>query len=99
VDLRGTFRVSDAETYYKAERTGAVEAALHTVPFQRFLQFVQYPLWVTEPLVDERRDTRVRLLDLRFGNPREIGFAATAVVDEHNQVVDASFSLGGTKPR
>ncbi|MES1261164.1 MAG: hypothetical protein ABUS49_05445, partial [Acidobacteriota bacterium] len=92
------FHVSDAETFYKAGRTGAVEAALHTPPFERFLQFVQYPLWVTEPLAGGR-DTRVQLLDLRFGNPREIGFAATAIVNENNQVAESAFGMAGSRPR
>ena len=94
VDLRANFHVNDAETYYKAERTSAIEAALRTLPFQRLLQFVQYPLWVTEPMLDEKHSTRVRLVDLRFGNPRATGFAATAIVDERNQVLDSTFGMG-----
>jgi len=99
VDLRTNFHVNDAETFYKAPRTTAIEAALATPPFQAFLQFVQYPLWVTEPLIDDHRNTRVRLLDLRFGNPRQIGFAATALVSENNQVVESYFGMGGVRPR
>jgi len=92
VDLRGTFRESDFETFYKGPRTPAVEAALLTAPFQAFLQFVQYPLWIVEP-------GRVTLYDLRFGNPHEPGFVASAIIDDANRVVDAVFSMGGTRPR
>jgi inner membrane protein len=104
VDLRTSFRTGDMETFYKGERTPAVDAAMQTRPFQAFLTFVQYPLWLSEPGVIENgsgsgRTTRVRLLDLRFGNPHEPGFAATAVVNDKNQVLESSFSLGGTRPR
>lgn len=52
IDMRGGFHPTlDAETYYKAQRTAAVEAALRTFPFQRLLEFVQWPcgLWNRRP--------------------------------------------------
>ena len=91
-DQRGGFHEFDEVTFYKADRTTAVEAALSTEPFQRFLTFVQWPIWVTEP-------GKVRLLDLRFGDPRAPGFLATAVVDERNRVREAEFGMGGARPR
>ncbi len=97
VDLRTAFHLSDAETFYKPERTAAVDAALRTEPFQRLLEFVQFPLWVTTPAPDG--GTRVTLLDLRFGTPREPGFASTALVDSRNRVLNAGFAMGGTRPR
>jgi len=97
VDLRGNFHPSsDAETFYKPPRTAAVDAALRTFPFQRLLEFVQWPLWVVEP---EERGTRVELLDLRFGTPRRAGFAATAIVNDRNQVVESYFGFGAIRPR
>jgi inner membrane protein len=99
VDLRGGFHTSDMDTMYKAERTPAIDAALATLPFQRLLQFVQYPLWVTQPGIDERGNARVTLLDLRFGSPRQPGFASVAVVSPRNEVLDAEFSMRGVKPR
>jgi inner membrane protein len=99
VDLRTGFHAADMEPFYKAERTSAIEAALHTQPFQKFLQFVQYPLWQVQPGIDPQGNIRVRLLDLRFGNPREPGFAAAALVTGNNQVIESSFGLGGAKPR
>ena len=94
VDLRTTFHVGDLEAFFKAERTSAVDAALRAEAFQRFLEFVQYPLWTSEPGVDSAGNTRVRLLDLRFGNPRRIGFAATALVNGRGEVVESSFGMG-----
>ena len=100
IDLRGGFHPAlDAETYYKPPRTAAVEAALHTFPFERLLEFVQWPLWVVEPTSEVEHGTRVVLLDLRFGTPREAGFAATAIVDARNQVVESHFGFGPVRPR
>jgi inner membrane protein len=100
VDLRRNFHPeTDTETYYKPPRTAAVEAALRTFPFQRLLEFVQWPLWVIEPVVDLERAQRVVLLDLRFGTPRAAGFAASAIVNENNQVIDSRFGFGVVRPR
>jgi inner membrane protein len=100
VDLRTVFRPSSgAETFYKARRTVAVEAALHAFVFQRLLEFVQWPLWVVEPTDEIEHGTRVTLLDLRFGTPQQAGFAATALVDDRNQVVESRFGFGSLRPR
>ena len=99
VDLRGNFHLNDAETFFKAERTGSIEAALRTSAFRSFLTFVQYPLWISEPVADEKGNTRVQLLDLRFGNPRNVGFEATALVSDRGQVIDSSFGMGGARPK
>lgn len=89
VDLRGTFRAEDGVSYYKAERTPAVDAAMATFPFQRMLEFVQWPLWITEPASVEDHTTMVRLIDLRFGTPAGSNFAATAIVDARNRVLES----------
>src|SRR5665213_2760688 len=100
IDLRGNFHPSsEAETFYKPPRTPAVEAALQTFAFQRLLEFVQWPLWVVEPAPEPEHGTQVVLLDLRFGSPRQAGFAATAIVNGRNQVVDSSFGFGAVRPR
>jgi inner membrane protein len=99
-DLSGGFHPAlDAETYYKAPRTAAVEAALRTVPFQRLLEFVQWPLWVVEPTAEVEHGTRVVLMDLRFGTPRQSAFAATAIVNDRARVVESSFGLNFGRPR
>lgn len=97
VDLRNEFRPEDGTTFYKAERTPAVDAALVTLPFQRFLEFVQYPIWVTEPLPD--KSTRVMLVDLRFGTPYAPGFVAAATVTDRLQVTESNFSFGSPRVR
>lgn len=99
VDLRAGFHPADAVTYYKPPRTPAMAAAMATYPFQMLLEFVQYPLWVTEPALDADGNTRVSLIDLRFGTPYQSGFAATALVSRDNRVLESAFGLGEVKPR
>jgi inner membrane protein len=90
VDLRREFRPDEGTTFYKPERTPAMLAAIDTLPFQRFLEFVQYPIWVLEPNV-------VRLVDLRFGTPNAPGFEASAVFTNNGQVVSSVFGFGPIK--
>jgi inner membrane protein len=99
IDLRGRFHPESGDTFYKAERSPAVQAALRTEPFQRFLEFVQYPIWVTEPAPELEHATRVSLVDLRFGTPSAPGFEAVATVTDRNQVADSIFTFGRPRPR
>jgi len=99
IDLRATFRPEDGETFYKGQHTPAVDAAMATYPFQKLLEFVQYPLWIVEPAPDVQQGTRVTLLDLRFGTPRAAGFAATAIVNDRNDVLQSGFGFGNVRPR
>ncbi len=100
IDLRaGAFHPDDAATFKKAPQTPAVTAAMETFPFQRFLEFVQYPIWVTEPSPDREHATRVSLVDLRFGTPSAPGFAASATVTDRNQAEDSSLSFGRIRPK
>jgi inner membrane protein len=99
IDLRQAFHPSEAMTFYKAERTPALEAAMATFPFQRFLEFVEFPIWVLEPAPDLEHATRVRLVDLRFGTPSAPGFAAFATVTDRNQVADAQLTFGAPRVR
>ena len=94
IDLLGTFDPESGITFHDSPRTPAVNAAMATLPFQRFMGFVQFPIWVTEPAPDPARATLVSLVDLRFGTPMMPGFEATATVTDRNQVVDASLSFG-----
>jgi len=97
IDLRGAFHTDAAETFYKPERTAAVQAAMETIPFRRFLEFVQFPIWVIEPAPNLEHGTRVSLVDLRFGTPSAPGFVAVATVTDRNQVADAELTFG--RPR
>jgi inner membrane protein len=99
VDLRARFRGDELATYYKAARTPAVDAAMATELFQRFLEFVQYPIWVTDPAPDYEHATRVRLVDMRFGTPVSAGFQAVATVNDRNQVIHSVFTFGLPRPR
>src|SRR5579863_7781501 len=99
VDLRASFRPESGETYYKAERSQAIDAALHTAPFQTFLEFVQYPIWVAEPAPEPEHATRVSLVDLRFGTPAAPGFEAVATISDRDQVVDSNLTFGLPRPR
>jgi inner membrane protein len=99
IDLRGSFREEDAAFYYKPEITPALQAARATQPFQRFLEFVEVPVWVVEPAPDLEHGTRVSLVDLRFGTPTMPGFEAVATVTDRNQVVDAQLTFGTPRVR
>jgi hypothetical protein len=99
VDLRQPFRPDAGETFYKPARSPAMTAAMETVPFQKFLEFVQYPVWVVEPAPDLENGTRVRLVDLRFGTPVAPGFQASAIVTSLNQIVSSTFAFGIPRPR
>jgi inner membrane protein len=99
IDLRRSFHPDSGETYYKAERSPAIEAALQTEPFQRFLEFVQYPIWVSEPAPELEHAIRVSLVDLRFGTPTMPGFEAVATVTDRNRVADSIFTFGRPRPR
>jgi inner membrane protein len=99
IDLRTNFHPESGETFYKAERSLAIQLALETDPFQKFLEFVQYAIWVSEPSPELEHATRVRLIDLRFGTPTAPGFQATATVTERDQVASATFTFGLPRPR
>jgi inner membrane protein len=99
VDLRRTFRPESGETYFKAEGSQAIQTAMQTEPFQRFLEFVQYPIWVSEPAPEPEHATRVSLVDLRFGTPAAPGFEAVATISDRNQVVDSTLTFGIPRPR
>jgi len=99
INLRGEFTPEGAQTFYKAERTPAIEAAMQTEVFQKFLEFVQYPIWTSEPAPDMERATRVRLIDLRFGTPSAAGFQVWATVNNRGVVVDSGSGFGRVRPR
>jgi len=99
IDLRGGFHPESGETFYKADRTPAVDAAMRTEAFQRFLEFVQYPIWVLSPAPELEHGTSVRLVDLRFGTPSAPGFEAAAIVTDRDQVVNSIFTLGSPRVR
>jgi membrane-bound metal-dependent hydrolase YbcI (DUF457 family) len=98
IDLRGNFHPETGDTFRKAERNAAAEAAMATPPFQRFQEFVVYPIWVLAAAPDLEHGARVSLVDLRFGTPAAPGFEAVATVSDRNQVVNSTLSFGLPRP-
>lgn len=75
---------------------------METEAFRRFLEFVQFPIWVSGPAPDLEHATQVSLVDLRFGTPVMPGFEAVATVTDRDQVVNSTLSFGlplGRGPR
>jgi inner membrane protein len=72
---------------YPTVKSAAIDAARTTDPFQVLEKFSQVPFWKVSPAGD---DVLVELIDLRFGTPRNPGFAtASALVTPDGQVREA----------
>lgn len=99
IGLPDDFDPTRGREFFKAKRSPAMEAAAKTPAFRVFLDFSAFPVWRTRPAVEPETATRVDVLDLRFGNPGQPGFNASAIVDASNRVLSAGFSFGSVKPR
>jgi inner membrane protein len=99
VDLLREFEPNTGHVYYKPEPSPAIEAARHTPVFEEFLQFSQVPFWQWTPAEQAEGGTRVEVMDLRFGDPQNPGFVATAIVDGNQHVRRAWFQFGLPRPR
>lgn len=99
LDLDREFDPASGEAFFKPEQHPAMDVAAATPGFRALLGFSQYPLWTVTPAAEPEGAVEVRLLDLRFGTPREPGFVATALVDARNQVLRSSFEFGGPRRR
>ena len=99
VGLPDDFDPTRGRDFFKAVQSPAMQAAARTHPFRVFLDFSAFPLWRTMPAVEPETATRVDVLDLRFGNPDQPGFNATAVVDASNHVLSAGFGFGRIQPK
>ena len=99
VNLLGEFDPASGRVFYKPESSPALDAARATPVFQGFLRFSQVPFWQLTPAEQVENGTRVEAMDLRFGDPQEPGFVATAIVDVKNRVLSAWFQFGGARPR
>jgi inner membrane protein len=84
VDLAATEAISDPAIHYKPVTSAAIEAANRTDVFQTFTKFSAVFLWRTTPDAELEGGTRVEALDL------QLGFAASALVDDQNRVVRTS---------
>ena len=99
VDLLGEFDPNTGHLFYKPEPSPALEAARRTPVFQEFLRFSQLPFWQLTPAGQAEGATRVDAIDLRFGDPLQPAFVATAIVDANQHVLRAWFQFGGPRPR
>ena len=99
VDLAGQFDPGRGLTFHKPLSDPAIEAARATPTFQAFLAFSQFPLWRVTPVSEPENGRKVEVLDLRFGNPLQPGFMATAVVDARGRVVTTGYQFGAPRPR
>ena len=72
---------------YPTQRSAMIDAARTTQVFQVMERFNQLPFWKVTPVDDL---IRVQLIDMRFGTPREPGFAvATALVNPDGRIREA----------
>lgn len=81
------FDPAGGRTFFKPEKSSALDAAARTVVFQHFLNFAQYPLWQVTPSAEIDNGTQVDLVDLRFP------FHCTALIDNTGRVVKSYFSF------
>jgi inner membrane protein len=92
------FDPTTGQVFYSSSNTDMRNAALQSRPFQAFAQFAQFPVWTVTP-ANQEGVMRVRLFDLRFGNPKEPGFVSTALIGPQNRVLESSFTFGDPKSR
>jgi inner membrane protein len=99
VGLPDDFDPTRVREFFKAGRSPATQAAANAPAFRVFLDFSAFPLWQTTPAAEPETATHVEVLDLRFGNPDQPGFNASAIVDASNRVLSSGFSFGRVQPR
>ncbi len=94
VNLAHTFNPAEGEILYKAETSVATVAASRSPVVQQFMSFSSFQLWRTTPVAEPEGGTEVDIYDLRFGDPRQPGFMASAVVNAPGTVGRSSFTFG-----
>lgn len=99
VDLGSPLNLARGEVLSKPAPGPELAAARQTITFQKFLTFVQFPVWRITPDAQGTNGKRVELVDIRFGTPSQPGFRATALLNGENQVMKTSFVVGVTRPR
>ncbi len=99
LNLLGTFDPATDRVYYKPPASLAVIAVEKNPVIQRYLNFAVIPLFRTVPVAEPEEAVRVEIQDLRFGDPQEQRFVASAVVLPSGKVQDAGFSFGEIRPR
>jgi inner membrane protein len=101
VNLLGEFDPAAGRVVWKADPGPARERASATAPFRTFLWFARYPLWSVVPLDEPEGARKVQVLDLRFADPGEDRFCATAIVTSGGRILRAWFQYEppGARPR
>ncbi len=99
VDLSGAFDPTRGMVFHKPLPSPELETAGRTPTIQAFLAFSQFPLWRISPAPAPEGAEKIEVYDLRFGNPLEPGFRATAVVDRTGRVWQTDFHFGTPRPR
>ncbi|HOL70874.1 MAG TPA: metal-dependent hydrolase [Bryobacteraceae bacterium] len=97
LNLLGDFDPAAGRKFYKTEpnpaEVAAAEAAKRTETFRAFLNFSQFPFWRFTAVDEPEAATRVEVMDLRFGDPANPRFVASAIVTEDGRVERAAFSF------
>lgn len=99
INLLQTYDSTAGQTYFDPDPSPLLDAARQTDTFRRFLQFAQFPYWRTTPVDRPEGGVKVEVMDLRFGEPDEPRFVATAIFDSGRRLVEESFSFGPVRLR
>ncbi|MCC6859942.1 MAG: metal-dependent hydrolase [Bryobacterales bacterium] len=93
LNLLGSFDPAGGRLLYKPQIDPAIAAAGRLPVFQGLLEFAQFPYWRVTPAQPDGWQ-RVEAMDLRFGQPAEPRFLATALLDPRHRVQRAWFEFG-----
>lgn len=106
VEAHGAFRVmpvnalsgilpEGGQTFFKPGPRAAFESAKATEPFRYFLYFSRFPIWSEQRITTDRgAETRVDLVDLRFGVPGAGSLHCIALEDSRYRVLGSWFTYG-----
>ena len=94
LNLNDDFDPIAGRVFYRPENLAALDAARKTATMERFFHFAQYPTWRIVPLAEPQGALRVQAADLRFGQPPNLRFIVTVVLDRNLQVLSEEFKFG-----
>ena len=94
VNLNDEFDPLAGRIFYRMQNLEALGAARKTTTMERFLQFAQFPIWRTTPLADPPGALQIEVGDLRFGQPPDLHFVVTVVLDRNLRVMSEEFAFG-----
>ena len=94
LNLNDEFDPLAGRIFYRSQNLAALEAARKTATLDRYLHFAQYPIWRTTPLADPQGALQIEVGDLRFGQPPDLHFVVTVVLDPNLQVISEEFRFG-----